>query len=92
MAAITLALVGTFSHTSNHDAQFDAGSSVVAPVKKKITPTRPRTHDPAVHNRPPVSRAEARLQSSLSKALKQSGAQTGALVFDLDSQSELYGL
>ena len=92
MAAITLALLGSLSHTSNHDAQLDAGSAVVAPVKKKITSVRPRAHDPALHTRPPVSRAEARLQSSLTKALKQSGRQTGALVFDLDAQSELYVL
>jgi serine-type D-Ala-D-Ala carboxypeptidase/endopeptidase (penicillin-binding protein 4) len=92
VAAITLALVGSLSHTSNHDAQFDAGSSVVAPIKKKVTPARPRAHEPTLHDRPPVSRAEARLQSSLTKALRQSGHQTGALVFDLDAQSELYGL
>jgi serine-type D-Ala-D-Ala carboxypeptidase/endopeptidase (penicillin-binding protein 4) len=96
VAAITLALVGSLSHTSNHDAQFDAGSSVVAPVKEKTTPTRRRAHDPAVlttrGQRPPVSPAEARLQSSLTKAMNRSGRQTGALVFDLDAQAELYGL
>jgi serine-type D-Ala-D-Ala carboxypeptidase/endopeptidase (penicillin-binding protein 4) len=95
VAAITLALVGSFSHTSSHDAQFDAGSSVVAPIKKKTTRPRPRGHDPAVtiHGQhPPASPAEARLHSALTKALKQMGRQTGALVFDLDAQSELYGV
>ncbi|HYZ81035.1 MAG TPA: D-alanyl-D-alanine carboxypeptidase [Solirubrobacteraceae bacterium] len=98
MVAITLALVGTLSHTSNHDAQFDAGSSVVAPVKKetKTTPTRRRSHDPALlttrGQRRPVTAAEARLQSSLTKAMSHSGRETGALVFDLNAQAELFGL
>jgi serine-type D-Ala-D-Ala carboxypeptidase/endopeptidase (penicillin-binding protein 4) len=96
VAAITLALVGSLSHTSNRDAQFDAGSSVVAPVKKRTTPVRPRAHDPARlttrRQHLPVSAAERRLQSSLNKVLKRTGVQTGALVFDLDAQNELYGL
>ena len=45
--AITLGLLGSLSHTSNHDAQFDAGSAVVAPPKKSH-PTRRRSHDPAL--------------------------------------------
>lgn len=95
-AAIVLGLLGSLSHTSNHDAQFDAGSAVVAPTKKKATPTRRRAHDPALlttrGQRPPLSGAELRLQSAMSKAMGQAGAQSGALVYDLDADDELYGL
>ncbi|MGZ4293056.1 MAG: D-alanyl-D-alanine carboxypeptidase/D-alanyl-D-alanine-endopeptidase [Solirubrobacteraceae bacterium] len=95
VAAITLALLGSLSHTSTHDAQFDAGSAVVAPTKKP-SPTRKRSHDPALlttrGQRPRVSPAEVRLQTALTKAMSHAGPQTGALVFDLDAQSELFGL
>jgi serine-type D-Ala-D-Ala carboxypeptidase/endopeptidase (penicillin-binding protein 4) len=95
-AAIVLGLLGSLSHTSNHDAQLDAGSAVVAPTKKKADPTRRRTHDPALlttrGQRPPLSGAELRLQSAMSKAMGQAGAQSGALVYDLDADDELYGL
>ena len=97
-AAITLGLIGSLSHTSNHDAQFDAGSAVVAPKKKdkKPDPTRRRSHDPALlttkGQRPAVSPQEVRLQSSMNKSLTRAGAQSGALVYDLDADEELYGL
>jgi serine-type D-Ala-D-Ala carboxypeptidase/endopeptidase (penicillin-binding protein 4) len=95
-AAITLGLLGSLSHTSNHDATFDAGSAVVAPVKKKTTPTRRRNHDPALlttrGQRPPLSGAEVRLQAALSKAMQRAGPQSGALVYDLDAHDELFGL
>jgi D-alanyl-D-alanine carboxypeptidase/D-alanyl-D-alanine-endopeptidase (penicillin-binding protein 4) len=94
-AAITLGLVGSLSHTSDHDAQFDAGSAVVAPPKKSH-PTRRRVHDPALlttrGQRPPLSGDEVHLQSALSKAMSQAGPQSGALVYDLDADDELYGL
>jgi D-alanyl-D-alanine carboxypeptidase/D-alanyl-D-alanine-endopeptidase (penicillin-binding protein 4) len=95
-AAITLGLLGSLSHTSNHDAQFDAGSSIVAPPQKKTAPTRRRSHDPAlltVHGqRPPLSADEVHLQSALSRAMTQAGPESGALVYDLDADDELYGL
>jgi D-alanyl-D-alanine carboxypeptidase/D-alanyl-D-alanine-endopeptidase (penicillin-binding protein 4) len=99
VAAITLALVGSLSHTSNHDAQFDAGSAVVAPAKR-ARPTRRRAHDPAAlttrgqrsGRAGSVSPAEVRLQSALSRSLDRAGGQTGALVFDLDAQAELFGV
>jgi serine-type D-Ala-D-Ala carboxypeptidase/endopeptidase (penicillin-binding protein 4) len=95
-AAITLGLLGSLSHTSNHDAQFDAGSAIVAPPKKKPAPTRRRSHDPAllsVHGqRAPLSPAEVHLQSALSRAMTKAGPQSGALVYDLDADDELYGL
>ncbi len=95
VAAITLALLGSLSHTSTHDAQFDAGSAVVTTTKKP-KPTRRRGHDPALlttrGQHPPLSPQEARLQATMSKALSQAGPQSGALVFDLDAQTELFGL
>jgi D-alanyl-D-alanine carboxypeptidase/D-alanyl-D-alanine-endopeptidase (penicillin-binding protein 4) len=95
-AAITLGLLGSLSHTSNHDAQFDAGSAVVAPAKKKSAPTRRRSHNPALlttrGQRAPLSEEEVRLQSALNKAMARAGAQSGALVYDLDADDELYGL
>jgi D-alanyl-D-alanine carboxypeptidase/D-alanyl-D-alanine-endopeptidase (penicillin-binding protein 4) len=39
-----------------------------------------------------MSPAEVRLQSALSKAMTQAGAQSGALVYDLNADDELYGL
>jgi D-alanyl-D-alanine carboxypeptidase/D-alanyl-D-alanine-endopeptidase (penicillin-binding protein 4) len=95
-AAITLGLIGSLSQTSNHDATFDAGSAVVAPVKKKSTPTRRGNHDPAAlttrGQRPPLSAAEVRLQAVMSKAMAQAGPQSGALVYDLDADNELFGV
>jgi D-alanyl-D-alanine carboxypeptidase/D-alanyl-D-alanine-endopeptidase (penicillin-binding protein 4) len=95
VAAITLALVGTLSHTSSHDGQFDAGSAVVAPVTT-TSPTRRRSHNPAALStraqQPPVSPQESRLQAALNKGMHQGGPQSGALVFDLDAQRELFGL
>jgi serine-type D-Ala-D-Ala carboxypeptidase/endopeptidase (penicillin-binding protein 4) len=95
-AAITLGLLGSLSHTSNHDAQFDAGSAIVAPPQKQKAPTRKRAHDPALLStkgqRPPVSPAEVGLQTALNKAMAQAGPQSGALVYDLDADDELYGL
>jgi D-alanyl-D-alanine carboxypeptidase/D-alanyl-D-alanine-endopeptidase (penicillin-binding protein 4) len=94
-AAITLGLLGSLSHTSNHDAQFDAGSSVVASPKKSH-PTRRGAHDPALlttrGQRPQLSPGEVHLQSALNKAMNQAGPQSGALVYDLDADDELYGL
>jgi D-alanyl-D-alanine carboxypeptidase/D-alanyl-D-alanine-endopeptidase (penicillin-binding protein 4) len=97
-AAITLGLIGSLSHTSSHDAQFDAGSAVVAPpkAKKEAAPTRRRSHEPALlrtkGQRAPLSPQEVHLQTAMSKALSQAGPQSGALVYDLDADDELYGL
>jgi serine-type D-Ala-D-Ala carboxypeptidase/endopeptidase (penicillin-binding protein 4) len=94
-AAITLGLLGSLSHTSNHDATFDAGSAVVTPPKKTSAHPR-RGHDPAKlttrGQRAPLTPAEVHLQSALSKAMAQAGPQSGALVYDLDADDELYGL
>jgi D-alanyl-D-alanine carboxypeptidase/D-alanyl-D-alanine-endopeptidase (penicillin-binding protein 4) len=95
VAAITLALLGSLSHTSTHDAQFDAGSAVVAPTKTP-KPVRRRDHDPGLltirGQHPPVTPQEARLQAALTKALNLGGPQSGALVFDLNAATELFGV
>lgn len=94
-AAITLALVGSLNHTSSHDAQFDAGSPVVAP-QTRTTPAHGRPTTPSAlrlsGSRPPVSPDEVHLQAALTKALRKAGPMTGALVYDLTARSELYAL
>jgi D-alanyl-D-alanine carboxypeptidase/D-alanyl-D-alanine-endopeptidase (penicillin-binding protein 4) len=96
VAAITLALLGSLSSTSKHDAQFDAGAPVVAPKPKAKPGPRRRGHDPATLStkgkRPPLSPAEVRLQTAMTKAINQAGPQSGALVYDLDSRAELFGV
>lgn len=95
MAAITLALLGSLSHTSKHDAQYDAGAPVVA----SPTPSHHTRRKPAGAasltlggHRPPLTPAEVRLQSALAGAMRQAGPDSGALVYDLGSDSELYAL
>jgi serine-type D-Ala-D-Ala carboxypeptidase/endopeptidase (penicillin-binding protein 4) len=94
-AAITLGLIGSLSHTSDHDAQFDAGSPVVSAPRRHF-PTHHRAHDPALlttqGRRAPLSPAEVALQAALSKAMGHAGPQSGALVYDLDADDELYGI
>jgi D-alanyl-D-alanine carboxypeptidase/D-alanyl-D-alanine-endopeptidase (penicillin-binding protein 4) len=96
-AVVTLAVLGTISHTATHDAQFDAGSPVVGAPQTQTTaprPARPRTPPPLTTGgrRPPVTEAEVRLQQALTKSLRAGGPQTGALVYDLDAKSELFAL
>jgi D-alanyl-D-alanine carboxypeptidase/D-alanyl-D-alanine-endopeptidase (penicillin-binding protein 4) len=96
-AAITLAVLGTVSHTANHDAQFDAGAPVVGAANTPTTGSAPAQHR---HTRPPltlagrrpaVTEAEVRLQRALTKNLRAAGPDSGALVYDLDTRSELFG-
>jgi D-alanyl-D-alanine carboxypeptidase/D-alanyl-D-alanine-endopeptidase (penicillin-binding protein 4) len=96
VAAITLALFGSLSQTSRRDVQFDAGAPVVASGAK----SRPASHGHGAvppkltpnGNRPPVSAAEVRLQTALTKAMRLAGPASGALVYDLGSKSELFAL
>ena len=94
-AVVTLALLGTISHTATHDAQFDAGAPVVGAVTTatKTTPAAPR-HPALIHSghRPPVTEAEVRLQRALTKNLLAAGPHSGALVYDLSAKSELFAL
>jgi D-alanyl-D-alanine carboxypeptidase/D-alanyl-D-alanine-endopeptidase (penicillin-binding protein 4) len=99
-AAIVLALLGSLSHTSKRDVAFDAGTPVVGTKAKAKAKAGPRRHhgapaDPTLSRRgrrPAVSGAEAALQTALTKAIAPAGRQTGALVFDLDARTELFGL
>ncbi len=43
-------------------------------------------------HRPPVSAAEAGLQTALTKQMRQAGPTSGALVYDVGRRSELFGL
>jgi serine-type D-Ala-D-Ala carboxypeptidase/endopeptidase (penicillin-binding protein 4) len=94
---LTLALLGTISHTASHDAQFDAGSPVVGPTTTQTTP-RPVHHAKVAPpltvagHRPPVTEAEVRLQQGLTRSIKMAGPQTGALVYDLSDDAELFAL
>ncbi len=96
VAVITLFVVGASSHTSRHDATFDAGAPVVAAthatstngartttVASKLTPTA---------KRPRLNRAEVDLQTRLAKLLASAGPDTGALVYDLSDHAELFAL
>ena len=92
-AVVTLAVLGSISHTATHDAQFDAGSPVVGAARTRTT-SRPRTPPPltVAGRRPPVTEAEVRLQQAMTKSLRAVGPNAGALVYDLDAKSELFAL
>jgi serine-type D-Ala-D-Ala carboxypeptidase/endopeptidase (penicillin-binding protein 4) len=95
VVAITLALLGTLSHTSNRDTQLDAGSVVVGTATAASPPSHRLSDRPALSlkgKRPPVSAAESRLRSVLNGALRQGGNASGALVYDLRSGTELYAV
>ena len=92
-----LALLGSFSHTSKGDVSFDAGAPVVG--AKHARPShrraRHRTADPPTSksgHRPPVSDAVTALQTALTKTMRQAGPSSGALVYDVDDRTELFGL
>ncbi|MGI8714251.1 MAG: D-alanyl-D-alanine carboxypeptidase/D-alanyl-D-alanine-endopeptidase [Solirubrobacteraceae bacterium] len=56
---------------------------------------RARQRDPRLSaggRRPAVSGAEAGLQAALTKTMRVAGAGTGALVYDVDAHTELFGL
>jgi D-alanyl-D-alanine carboxypeptidase/D-alanyl-D-alanine-endopeptidase (penicillin-binding protein 4) len=97
VAALILALLGSLSHTSTRDVSLDAGAPV--PAARRAPPGRGhrRPHDPAAArtnpaSRAPVSAAEATLRATLSKIARASGAQVGALVYDIDDRAELFAL
>ena len=97
MAAITLALLGSLSHTSKRDVAFDPGAPVVSAKHpgRHAAPRRGRHGDPSLDKsgrRPPVSGAEAALQTALTKQMRLAGPSSGALVYDLDRGAELFGM
>ncbi|HEX3833264.1 MAG TPA: D-alanyl-D-alanine carboxypeptidase [Solirubrobacteraceae bacterium] len=97
VAAVTLALLGSFSHTSKGDVSFDAGAAVVGAKHGRASHQRARHRaaDPPTSksgHRPPVSGAVAALQTALTKTMRQAGPSSGALVYDVDNRAELFGL
>jgi len=96
-AVVTLAVLGTISHTATHDAQFDAGSPVVGAARTQTAATqtvRQPTPPPltAAGRRPPVTAAEVHLQQALTGNLRAGGPVAGALVYDLSAKTELFAL
>jgi serine-type D-Ala-D-Ala carboxypeptidase/endopeptidase (penicillin-binding protein 4) len=95
---LTLAVLGTVSHTASRDAQFDAGSPVVAAARTRTSASHPAHRPPTpppltvTGHRPPVTEAEVHLQQVLTKSLRAAGPETGALVYDLTARSELFAL
>ena len=94
VVALVLALLGTLSHTSTHDAQFDAGSPVVASTTSTTAAHHAPTPPPLTRagKRPPVTEAEVHLQQAMSTGMRQGGPLTGALVYDMTAGTELFAL
>jgi D-alanyl-D-alanine carboxypeptidase/D-alanyl-D-alanine-endopeptidase (penicillin-binding protein 4) len=108
VVAITLALLGSLSSTSDRDVQLDAGAPVPGSAVKHRSASRPGTAPGAVRTaegggaplgpssgkvlRAPFTVAEVKLQAALSRALKSAGGGSGAYVYDLDDEQELYAV
>ncbi len=98
VAAITLAGFGSFSPTSEHDAQVNTGSPALgssAAAAKRRRPGRPAEPaiEPSAAFPAPRTAAEAHLRLSLERALRGAGPESGAVVYDLGSRAaELFGL
>ena len=97
VAAVILALLGSFSHTSKGDVSFDAGARVVGPkhARAEHRRARHRAADPPTStsgHRPAVSGAVAGLQAALTRTMREAGPSSGALVYDVDNRAELFGL
>ena len=96
MAAITLAGFGSFSDTSDHDAQIDAG----LPVSTRAHPPPSHRHSdgPSAQQealtRTPAHATPAgrQLDAAIDRWMKAAGPQSGALVYDLDSHTPLYAV
>jgi D-alanyl-D-alanine carboxypeptidase/D-alanyl-D-alanine-endopeptidase (penicillin-binding protein 4) len=103
VVAITLALLGSLSHTSRNDVQLASGKPVPGSPAAKVAPrpgVRPSpsgaTHGStaAASPAPPAARTPAvlALQHALDKQLRLGGAGTGALVEDLGTGRTLYAV
>jgi D-alanyl-D-alanine carboxypeptidase/D-alanyl-D-alanine-endopeptidase (penicillin-binding protein 4) len=103
VAAITLALLGSLSHTSKKDIQLASGNPVPGSPAAKA-PLRPRTPAPSSASgseaTPPTGLLPAAirsapvlaLQHALDRQLRSGGPATGALVEDLTAGRTLYGV
>ncbi|HXO07828.1 MAG TPA: D-alanyl-D-alanine carboxypeptidase [Solirubrobacteraceae bacterium] len=93
VAAITLAGFGSFTHTSDNDAQVDAGLPV--PTHPAPLTPRPRTGPSAVqialtHVPKSTTTDERSLDAAMDRWMKAAGPASGALVYDMDSKAPLY--
>jgi serine-type D-Ala-D-Ala carboxypeptidase/endopeptidase (penicillin-binding protein 4) len=98
VAALILVLGGTFSHTSRHDATVRAAAGATArtattqtrtaPVQTATTPTSPTLTPPGPD--PPSGPGLMALHKRLAALLAIAGPNTGALVYDLSSHTELF--
>jgi D-alanyl-D-alanine carboxypeptidase/D-alanyl-D-alanine-endopeptidase (penicillin-binding protein 4) len=106
VAALILALGGSLSHTSRGDATLagrgtrsathpggstTTGLSTAAGggTSTATTPSTPTLTPPGSHPRGP---AETRLRHALDAAMAAAGPHVGALVYDISSGTELYGV
>ena len=101
VVAITLAVLGSVSHTSRHDVSLDAGRPAVV-AQSSSTPVHrhpPRgsatTPSSPTLTRSAVGEGGRGLRTALTKAMRTGGVDAGgvsALVYDMDAHTELYGL
>ncbi len=106
--AITLAVMGSVSHTSRRDVSLDAGGGPVV-ASRTTTGGTPRArhrppHGPATTPSTPtlapasgarIGSGELALRAALTAAMRTGGVDPGgvsALVYDLQADTELYGL
>ncbi len=92
-AGVTLVLSGTLSQTSRRDAELAARSPIVG-TGTQSTP-RPREPTPpplsVAGHTAPATPAETHLRAAMTRALREAGPDSGALVYDLSDHAELYG-
>jgi D-alanyl-D-alanine carboxypeptidase/D-alanyl-D-alanine-endopeptidase (penicillin-binding protein 4) len=100
VAAITLAVLGSLSHTSERDVQLTAGASVpgsAAPKKAQrsntATSSSSRGQTAAPGERPAATGPGVlKLRRALDKQLAHAGPADGALVYDLTTGRQLYSV
>jgi D-alanyl-D-alanine carboxypeptidase/D-alanyl-D-alanine-endopeptidase (penicillin-binding protein 4) len=98
VAAITLAGFGSFSDTSNHDGQIDAGLPVSTHTQTQRPPSHRRSGGPSPEQvaltRTPAhpGSGQRQLDAALDRWMKAAGPHSGALVYDLDSHTPLYAV
>jgi D-alanyl-D-alanine carboxypeptidase/D-alanyl-D-alanine-endopeptidase (penicillin-binding protein 4) len=93
VAAITLAVLGSFSHTSRNDVQAATGAPVSGSTRTGTSPGAPAsTPGPGRTRVAEPTPAVASLRAALVKQLKLGGSHSGADVYDLTSGEELYAL
>ncbi|HEX4009111.1 MAG TPA: D-alanyl-D-alanine carboxypeptidase [Solirubrobacteraceae bacterium] len=93
VVVITLAVLGSLSHTSTKDGQLDAGSPALSTPAKTKTAPRPGTASITfAAPRGPQTGAESHLESVLNQAMGQAGPNSGAVVYDIGAHRTLYAV